>query len=171
MADKRLWKDLVVARLRATRWVSEWVSLRKHRRAREISERARKKNSSSPTATLLRWRSIIPCLSPALDELWRENRVSVNRLVEHGLFSYSLDRVSRSRRHCMEYMWVLFCRIAVENFFVDSKSFPLEAIGIWKEILTDRTGSESSKFFWQPEMASLPSPHWFKSEANSALDQ
>ena len=27
MADKRLWKDLVVARLRATKWVSEWVSL------------------------------------------------------------------------------------------------------------------------------------------------
>ena len=25
MADKRLWKDLVVARLRATKWVSEWV--------------------------------------------------------------------------------------------------------------------------------------------------
>ena len=24
MADKRLWKDLVVARLRATKWVSEW---------------------------------------------------------------------------------------------------------------------------------------------------
>ena len=25
MADKRLWKDLVAARLRATKWVSEWV--------------------------------------------------------------------------------------------------------------------------------------------------
>ena len=24
MADKRLWKDLVVARLRATKWVCEW---------------------------------------------------------------------------------------------------------------------------------------------------
>ena len=33
-------------------------------------------------------------LSPALDGLWRENRVSVNRLVERGLFNYSLDRVS-----------------------------------------------------------------------------
>ena len=53
-------------------------------------------------------------------------------------------------------MWVRFRRIPVDNFFVDSKSFPLEAIGIWKKILTDRTGSESSKFFWQPEMASLP---------------
>ena len=64
---------------------------------------------------------------------------------------------ARSRRHCMEYtMWVRFRRIPVDNFFVDSKSFPLEAIGIWKKILTDRTGSESSKFFWQPEMASLP---------------
>ena len=26
MADRRLWKDLVVARLRVTKWVSEWVN-------------------------------------------------------------------------------------------------------------------------------------------------
>ena len=26
MADKRLWKDLVVARLRATKWVCVWVN-------------------------------------------------------------------------------------------------------------------------------------------------
>ena len=33
-------------------------------------------------------------LSPALDELWRENRGFVNRLVERGLFNYSPDRIS-----------------------------------------------------------------------------
>ena len=43
---------------------------------------------------------------------------------------------ARSSHHCMEYIWVIFCRILVENFCVDSrsKSFPLEAIGIWKNI-------------------------------------
>ena len=41
-------------------------------------------------------------LSPALDRLWRENRVSVNRLVEHGLFNYSLDRVSPIKKSLYE---------------------------------------------------------------------
>ena len=67
-----------------------------------------------------------------------------------------------------------FCRILVENFCVDSrsKSFPLEAIGIWKNDLnrSARLG-EFKLLFRKPEMASLPSSHWFKCEANSALDQ
>ena len=79
-----------------------------------------------------------------------------------------------SSHHCMEYIWVIFCRILVENFCVDSrsKSFPLEAIGIWKNDLnrSDRLG-EFKLLFRKLEMASLPSPHWFKCEANSALDQ
>ena len=70
----------------------------KHWRARERSERARKKNkerlfSSSPISTSLRWRSMNPpvfyFLSRALDGLWRENRGSVKRLAkeDHQIYS------------------------------------------------------------------------------------
>ena len=147
--------------------------------ARERARRARKKakeRSSSSTTTLLRWQSINPLRSI----FYHPRSMDFEEKIE-GLWTCQSSAVfstilligsARSRRHCMEYtMWVRFCRIPVENFFVDSKSFPLEAIGIWKKILTDRTGSESSKFFWQPEMVSLPSSHWFKIKANSALDQ
>ena len=63
-------------------------------------------------------------------------------IVERGLFNYSPDQIIpiKPSLYGVYVNWSLFHRIAVENFCVDSKSFPLEAVGIWKKILTDRTG-------------------------------
>ena len=56
----------------------------------------------------------------------------MNRPVERGLFNYSPDRISPIKTVIV---WSILCEfvfavIPVENFFVDSKSFPVEAIGI-----------------------------------------
>ena len=61
------------------------------------ARRARKKNSSSPTATPLSWRSINPLrfifYHPRSAD-FEEKVGSANRLVERGLFNYSPDRNS-----------------------------------------------------------------------------
>ena len=52
---------------------------------------------------------------------------AVNK-VERDLFNYSTDRISPIKPSLYGVYVTSFCRIPVENFCVDSKSFPLEAI-------------------------------------------
>ena len=66
-------------------------------RARTSAEREKEKFfflQHYPLALAVNKSPAVYILSPALDGLWRENRGSVNRPVEGGLFNYSPDRIS-----------------------------------------------------------------------------
>ena len=90
-------------------------------------------------------------------------------IVERGLFNYSPDRIIPIKPSLYGVDVNSFLGIPVENFCVDSNSFPLEACWYLKENFN--RSNRLAEF--QTEMASLPSSHWFtfRSEAISALNQ